>query len=103
MVSSAEVNDECPPGRTAQTALHVLLEACTALSAKINLSRTPVAMDGYVTSAPLLLARASHNIFAEGTLRGKREPRGIGLGGAALEESWHGCGGGWTHAFCPQR
>lgn len=68
----------CPLGRTARTVMHVLLEACPPFAAKIDGKGVTIAMDNYFTSAGLFLSLASRDIFAVGTLRGKR----VGLDGA---------------------
>lgn len=74
--------DSCPLGRTARTVLFVALEACQEFSTKIIDSGVTIAMDNYFTSAALLLALASRDIFAVGTLRSNRS----GLDGA--EQLW---------------
>lgn len=75
-------HEGCPLGRTARTLLYVALEACPELSAKIINSGVTIAMDNYFTSAALLLALASKDIFVVGTLRSNRS----GLDGA--EQLW---------------
>lgn len=55
-------------------------------SKKIDMSGVTVAMDNYFTSAGLLLSLASRDIFAVGTLRGKR----TGLDGAL--QLWNNSG-----------
>ena len=75
-------HENCPLGRTARTLLYVALEACPEFSTKIVNSGVTLAMDNYFTSAALLLALATRDIFVVGTLRSNRS----GLDGA--EQLW---------------
>ena len=75
-------HENCPLGRTARTLLYVALEACPEFSTKIVNSGVTIAMDNYFTSAALLLALATRDIFVVGTLRSNRS----GLDGA--EQLW---------------
>ena len=60
-------HENCPLGRTARTLLYVALEACPEFSTKIVISGVTIAMDNYFTSAALLLALATRDIFVVGT------------------------------------
>ena len=62
--------------------MYVALEACPEFSNKIANSAVTIAMDNYFTSAALLLALATRDIFVVGTLRSNRS----GLDGA--EQLW---------------